>query len=147
LATANHHLGYQFIGKFVINGQRKLRLLHKVIAHTFLENPNGYTEINHKDGNKHNCAVDNLEYCTRSENIQHGWALGLFENFRNKTSRPILQYAIDGTFIKEYESTVRASRETGISKDTIRKIAKNTTRKPRLFSWKYKDSLEMPIVS
>ena len=96
LKTANHHLGYLFIGKFVINGKKKLCLLHQVVAHTFLPSDNlDKIEINHKDGNKQNCHVSNLEWCTRKENINHAWDMGLMENTRNafKGNQGVLHHA------------------------------------------------------
>lgn len=51
--------------------------VHHLIALTFLENPNDLPEVNHKDGNKQNNAVSNLEYCTRSKNQKHAFEMGL----------------------------------------------------------------------
>lgn len=52
-------------------------LVHRLIALTFLDNPNNLPEINHKDGNKQNNAVSNLEYCTASKNQKHAYKMGL----------------------------------------------------------------------
>ena len=54
-------------------------LIHKAVAYTFLENPNCLPEVNHKDGNKTNNHVDNLEWCTSHENQQHKYDIGLFD--------------------------------------------------------------------
>ena len=51
--------------------------IHRLVAFCFLENPHGYTEINHKDGNKQNNRVDNLEWCDRSYNNRHAFQTGL----------------------------------------------------------------------
>ena len=53
-------------------------LVHRLVAEAFLENPkNSLLEVNHKDGNKENNNVDNLEWCTRQENVLHSYKLGL----------------------------------------------------------------------
>ena len=51
--------------------------LHTLLAKHFIENPNGYKEVNHIDGNKLNNSLDNLEWCTHSENIRHADRIGL----------------------------------------------------------------------
>lgn len=58
---------------------KKHIIVHKAVAYTFIENPNGYTVINHKDGNKLNNNVNNLEWCTYSHNLQHSYDVGLFD--------------------------------------------------------------------
>ena len=57
-------------------------ILHKAVAYTFLENPNNLPEVNHKDGNKGNNNVNNLEWCTSSYNQQHKFDIGLFDKHK-----------------------------------------------------------------
>lgn len=59
------------------NYKRKVIKIHRLVAESFLENPLQRKEINHKDGNKQNNCVDNLEWCTRSENLKHAYRTGL----------------------------------------------------------------------
>jgi hypothetical protein len=53
------------------------QLVHRLVAIVYLENPNNLKEVNHKDGNKDNNTVDNLEWCTRKHNCQHALETGL----------------------------------------------------------------------
>ena len=53
--------------------------VHRVIAETFIPNPNNLPCVNHKDGNKHNNKVENLEWVTHSENTLHAMKNGMFE--------------------------------------------------------------------
>lgn len=72
----NNRSGYYHIG-FYMNGEHKHIYVHKLVAEAFLgERPPGY-QINHIDGNKLNNCVDNLEYCTKSDNIRHAYKSGL----------------------------------------------------------------------
>lgn len=51
--------------------------VHRLVAQCFIENPNDYPEVNHKDGNKENNSIENLEWCTRSQNNKHAFQTGL----------------------------------------------------------------------
>lgn len=59
------------------NGKHKKFLVHRLVAMAFIENPNGYTDVNHIDGNKQNNLVENLEWCSHSYNLKHAWKCGL----------------------------------------------------------------------
>ena len=63
-------------------GMQKLAYVHRLVAQAFIEQPNGCEVVNHKDGNKLNCHVGNLEWCTDSYNCRHARALGLTPNIR-----------------------------------------------------------------
>ena len=69
------------------NGVYKNVRLHKLVAKTFIPNPNNLPQVNHKDGNKLNNHVKNLEWCTASENIKHAYKLGLMKNQYMKNNK------------------------------------------------------------
>lgn len=73
----NSH-GYKFIGLGCgKRGNKKNFAIHRLVAEAFIPNPNNLPEINHKDGNKRNNRAENLEWCTRSQNMLHAYKLGL----------------------------------------------------------------------
>lgn len=57
---------------FCIGGKRKTAYIHRLLAEHFLPNPNNLPVINHVDGNRSNNIITNLEWCTYSQNSQHG---------------------------------------------------------------------------
>ena len=69
-------LGYLQV-KFTINNKVYHKYIHRMVAEAFIPNPNNYTDVNHKDGNKQNNSVENLEWTTRSQNIAHAIDTGL----------------------------------------------------------------------
>ena len=60
-----------------ICGKRILKFIHRLVAEAFLDNPKHLEQVNHKDGNKLNNCVGNLEWVTCEENIHHAWENGL----------------------------------------------------------------------
>lgn len=60
-----------------VDGKRYTRQLHRLVALTFIDNPNSLETVNHKDGNKENNAVSNLEWMTVLDNVRHAWKTGL----------------------------------------------------------------------
>lgn len=64
-------------------GKRKYTTLHRLLAETFIKNEHNKKCVNHKDGNKLNNSLDNLEWCTYSENIKHAFDTGLKKPRRN----------------------------------------------------------------
>lgn len=68
------------------NGTGRTFTVHKLVAKAFIPNPNNRKEINHKDGNPENNNVNNLEWCTHKENIDHAWRTGLCKPIKGRPS-------------------------------------------------------------
>jgi hypothetical protein len=68
--SLNKILGYMYIG-LSKNGKNKHLYMHRIVAENFIYNPNNYKIVNHIDGNKTNYAINNLEWCSYSDNTIH----------------------------------------------------------------------------
>lgn len=71
--------GYKQV-QIMRNAKRYTRYVHRLVAECFLDNAEGYEEVNHIDGNKGNNVVSNLEWCNRSQNLIHSFRTGLRPN-------------------------------------------------------------------
>lgn len=69
--------GYELIKIYVKTGTAYKRRIHRLVAQAFIPNPENKPEVNHKDGNKRNNAVNNLEWVTQKENYEHAVDMGL----------------------------------------------------------------------
>lgn len=74
--------GYLRVGLYDLNGKRKGHYIHRLVAETFISNPNKLPIVNHKDGNKQNNHVSNLEWCTQSENEIHAVNQGRTDSYK-----------------------------------------------------------------
>lgn len=78
----NDH-GYP-ICSLVTDGRRRTKSIHRLVAMAFIPNPKNKRDVNHKDLNKENNNIDNLEWMTRSENMKHAYDNGAIKSLRRK---------------------------------------------------------------
>lgn len=119
------------------NGQQERAKIHRLVAFAFIGNPPGaHYEINHKDGNKANNHVSNLEWVTRQENSQHAVRLGL-ANRAHGSKHPYVKLT------EEEVLKIRAARNVVRQKDLAVQYnvgQPQISRIHRKASWKYVES-------
>lgn len=127
LSANKHRCGYMKVTLFN-DGKAKTFLVHRLVAANFIANPNKYRDINHKDGNKTNNVVDNLEWCTVSENTKHAFDnnLGGFrdralENLRKINEAATYKKVIfkKGNELIEFSSVSKAADMLELKRDNI----------------------------
>lgn len=131
----NSKNGYTYIC-LTKDGKQKTYLLHRLVAENFLEPVPGKTFINHKDFNKQNNQVDNLEYVSRKENYEH--YLNNSANYPNEwRPRKVARYTLDGKLVKIYNSTREARDDTN---DThVSEVCRGGRKQSKGYTWKYVD--------
>jgi hypothetical protein len=88
---------------FSVEVNKKIKV-HRLVAVAFIENPHNKPQVNHKDGNKLNNDIDNLEWVTHQENQQHAWGNGLCEYTRLVTIKRRSKPVIDVITGRKYDS-------------------------------------------
>lgn len=99
-----------------VDGVAKSELIHRLVAKTFIPNPHKYKTVNHKDENKKNNRVCNLEWCDMS--YQNRYGIGA-KNRNKAKERPVLQYDKSGNFIARFDSIKKAATELGLNSTSI----------------------------
>ena len=110
LKTIDDGKGYEKV-RLCKKGIIKSFRVHRLVAQAFIDNPNNYSEINHKDNNRSNNSVNNLEWCDREYNIQYS----VKQNRMNCKS----VVAIKNSKVFVYNSIKEASEKTGVYRSNI----------------------------
>lgn len=139
------HRGYSSVELCKNNIKKRFRV-HRLEAFAFLPNPKNKPYINHKNGIRNDNRLENIEWCTNSENQLHSYReLGRI-NHRPclgktgalcKNSRPVNQYDLRGNFIKTWPGQSEAARQLGLYQTNISHACKGNYKSCGGYKWKY----------
>ncbi|MEQ5272780.1 HNH endonuclease [Proteus terrae] len=116
-----------------MNGKPKSCLVHRLVAETFLLNPQNKRDVNHLNGDKTDNRLCNLEWATPKENTEHAWATGL----NNSRFKPIKQLDINGKLIRTFKSAKDAESVLSICRGDIAKVCKGKQKSAGGYKWSY----------
>lgn len=126
------------------NGKWKVYLVHRIVAHHFIPLIHGKIQVNHKNGVKTDNRVENLEWCTPSENGLHSykvlkntiWQKGKKGEY-TPTAKPVLQKSLLGKLIKRWGCGLDAVRDGGFDSSCISRCCSGKSKSHKGFIWEY----------
>ena len=117
------------------NGNRKTYKIHRLVALAFIPNPNNYSDVNHKDENKSNNRIDNLEWMSHKNNMNYGTLKERIRTYHK--TKHVLQYSLDGQLIKEWISISEPAKLLKISVGNIINCCKRRCKTVGGYKWSY----------
>ena len=133
MAQFLHPNGYMNV-KLTYNGKQRNYKVHRLVAKAFLSNPNNLPQVNHKDENRTNNFVENLEWCTPSYNCSYGTRT---QRIKPKISLAVIQYDMSGKRLNIYPSIIEASRQIGCCDSGISKACRGIYKQYKGYKWQY----------
>lgn len=133
MATREDKDGYFVVG--LRNGMGQItKRVHRLVAEAFLPNPNSLPEVNHKDENKGNNHVDNLEWCNNKYNIHYGTGI---ERRSKQKRKKVIQYDLDNKKINEFDSITEAANTIDKGTSRISACCKGIRKTAYGYIWRY----------
>lgn len=137
--------GYRYVALKKDNEVKEFKV-HRLVALHFIQNPYGYPQVNHKDENKLNNCMSNLEWCTNQYNANYGTRTDRIiaargqkrkERHADRKKKKIIQYDKDGNFIRSWECAKDVKKELRIDNGDIGKCCMGKQNTAGGYKWRY----------
>ena len=116
------------------NGIQTDKLIHRLVAEAFIPNPDNLPEVNHKDENKLNNAVSNLEWLSQADNLAYGTRI---ERIRSARSKAVQAFNAEGVLVSKYASINEAAEKTGLAPINISRCCRGIYKRSGGYVWRY----------
>lgn len=131
--------GYLFVS-LCKNGRKENVVIHRIVSLLFIPNPNNMSEVDHIDGNKINNKVSNLRWVTAKQNSNNLKAPNTYIGKKlNKGGKAVLQYDLEGNFIKEWVTTMEIQRQLNYHRSNISNCCNGLVKTAYNYIWRYKN--------
>lgn len=143
--------GYLYLNLWK-GSKAKSRKIHRLVAETFIKRPSGAQCVNHKNGVKTDNRLENLEWCTYSQNTKHAYTNGLIKptdgcnngmygrhGVEHPSSKRVEQYTLDGEHIGTWDSCIEAGKALGVNGANIQRCARGDRKTAHGYLWKYSE--------
>lgn len=126
-AFSEHRDGYLKVILFNC-GKRHYFQVHRLVAITFIRNDENLPVVNHKNGNKSDNRVENLEWCTVADNTKHAYDSGLAKGHNGGMNKLVAVYCDNGELLKVFNSITDVSEYFKTSRNAIREAIKRDSK-------------------
>lgn len=138
----------------------KRKTVHRLVAEAYIPNPDNLPQVNHKDENKLNNDVSNLEWCTSEYNMTYGtfierrvkhtdYTKPIYREiaYKNSMSRrkPVARYTKEGIYIDSFESAAEAQRNLGFASRHITEVCEGKRKSSNGYVWAYERSDDLSL--
>ena len=128
--------GYMQVS-FKVDGKQIHPLVHRIVASSFLPNPDGLPEVNHKDNNPKNNSVENLEWCDHKYNMAYREKYG--KSAAEVSGTPVLAVNLKTGEVLHFESQHEVARQLGVFQESICRVLKGQRKQTGGFWFCYAD--------
>jgi hypothetical protein len=139
LTQVKNKKGYMCVN-LINKGKKYNKRVHRLVAKAFILNYNNLKQVNHKDGDKTNNHIDNLEWCTNQYNTKHAYDKGLIDKANINKVMPVKKIDKDTKEVLEvYNTMSEAAEKNNTYPSNISKVCRGEKKTHKGFVWRYKD--------